>query len=105
VDQARTLYKKYTDPSDRIFIETVAARILGATKKPGGIQSLQRIIVETTKRGLVNQGFEAQLALGEVQLKYGKGSDARATLQALHKNTASKGYMLIAGKAEKLLGH
>ena len=50
------------------------------------------------KRQTVRQ-FEARLALGEVEIKYGNSASGRMQLSALKNDAASKGFHLIASKA------
>jgi hypothetical protein len=85
----------------------VSARVRAVSAAPPrnhAIDDHQQIVLEAGKSRFVNRQFEAQLALGELKLKFGDNTDARAILQALEEDASAKGFQLIAAKAAQDLG-
>jgi eukaryotic-like serine/threonine-protein kinase len=74
---------------------------LGHTQE--ALQKLGSVLQEATRAGLVPQQLEARLALGEIEMKAGKSSTARAQLTALKSDASAKGFMRISRKASQLL--
>ncbi len=62
-------------------------------------KNLQITLAESTKLGFVPYQFEARLALGEMEMRFGKTPAGRARLRALEKDATAKGFFLIARKA------
>jgi serine/threonine protein kinase/Tfp pilus assembly protein PilF len=60
---------------------------------------LEAAIAEASKHGFVNYQLEAELALGEIQMKAGQVTSGRTRLGALEKDAAARGFLLIARKA------
>jgi eukaryotic-like serine/threonine-protein kinase len=60
---------------------------------------LQAIRDESAKHQNVMRQFQARLALGEIEIKWGNKAAARAQLAALEKDAQSKGFGLIARQA------
>ncbi len=90
-----------------LFAAIVSARVRAVSAAPPrnhAIDDLQQIVLEAGKSRFVNRQFEAQLALGELKLKFGNSTDARANLQALQKDASARGFQLIAAKAAQDLG-
>jgi hypothetical protein len=48
---------------------------------------------------MLDDDFEAQLALGEIEMKLGQTDAGRTRLVTLEKDTSAKGFLLIAHKA------
>jgi hypothetical protein len=66
-------------------------KILPGPRKTGAALS------EATKANLLYHQYDAQVALGEVEIKSGKTSAG----YALNKDSTSKGFLIIAGKVDK----
>src|SRR3984957_15042331 len=76
-------------------IETAAGDFAGARKR------LDAALGEATKANLLYHQYDAQLALGELEIKSGKAAVGYARLDALKKDATSKGFLLIAGKVDE----
>lgn len=61
-----------------------------------GEKKLEAVVAQETKSGNLAGQFEAQLALGELELKTGSEQAGRARLQALKKEAEAKGFARIA---------
>jgi len=78
-----------------------AARARAAMQRNAdATQDLERVLAEATQLGLSQHQFEARLALAEMKMKSGDRATARAHLEALKKDAAAKGFLLIARKAD-----
>ncbi len=60
---------------------------------------LETMLTEATKHGYAGYGFEARLALGEIEMKSGHTATGRGLLAALEKDARTKGFLLVAHKA------
>jgi len=63
------------------------------------VRELEAAVAELSKVHRVSDQFEAQLALGEIEMKSGKPASGRPRLAALEKEATTKGFLLIARKA------
>jgi tetratricopeptide (TPR) repeat protein/TolB-like protein len=63
-------------------------------------QSLTGLLAESTRLGLVGTQFEARLTLGELEIKRGRLKEGRSLLESLQSDATSKGYLLMARKAQ-----
>lgn len=78
----------------------MAGRIQSALGNPvPARKTLLSVRNEAEKLGFVPYGFEARLALGEIETKSGNTAEGRARLQVLEKDAKAKGFLLIARKA------
>ena len=74
-------------------IEITAARVQAASgkaKAPSAIAALNSVIQQTANYGFVGYGFDARLALAEIEMKSGQAPAARAHLESLEKDTNAK---------------
>ncbi len=80
-----------------------AARVLAANGKLAeALRSLKSSYARSAKFGFFGYGLDARLALAELDVKSGKGANAKLTLDKIQQDAASKGYILIARKAATL---
>ena len=84
----------------------LAERLRASSGKPIDVAQatgrLQAILDESAKHQNVIRQFQARLALGEVEIKWGDKTAGRAELAALEKDAQSKGFGLIARQAGAL---
>jgi tetratricopeptide (TPR) repeat protein len=64
-----------------------------------GRRLLQSTLDQALRHGYLGYQYEARLALGELEARYGSAAVARASLAALGNEAAAKGFGLIARKA------
>jgi tetratricopeptide (TPR) repeat protein len=92
----------------RLQFEIASAQVQAASRKPSDLQAstvaLNAVIQETERIGLLSHLFEARLALGNIEMKYGSRAGGRARLAALQKDGTASGFMLIANRAAQALG-
>jgi hypothetical protein len=108
VDRAVSLSAKSQEPMIRLLVAIIAerARVAGgasaADQKKKSIvahRKLQAVLAETEQSGFFGLKLEAQLALGEMEMKFGPVATGRSDLALLEKTAQTKGYRLIARKA------
>ncbi len=101
IQQAEKLVK-IDDHVARLPIEITSGRIETATRNFAGARKrLDAALSEATKANLLYHQYDAQLALGELEIKSGKTAAGYARLDALKKDATSKGFLLIAGKVDE----
>ena len=87
-------------------LSILAERLRASSGKPVDIEAaigrLQAILDESVKHQNVMRQFQARLALGEIEIKWGNKTAARAQLSALEKDAQSRGFGLIARQAGAL---
>ncbi len=87
----------------RLQFEIAAAEVQAASGKPADLQaatvSLNRVIGEAEKNGILATLYEARIALGNAQVKFGNKEEGRALLTAVEKDAVEKGFVLISRKA------
>ena len=84
----------------------VSARVVASRGRPADAKArLQAILAATRKYGFVSYQLEADLALGETEMKSGQTETGHARLVALEKDATAKGFLLIAHKAHALSRH
>jgi hypothetical protein len=66
---------------------------------------LDAAVKQTRKYGFVPQEFDAELALGMLELQNGGTASGRRRLVALENDAKAKGFLLIARKASEALKH
>ncbi|HEY6251384.1 MAG TPA: tetratricopeptide repeat protein [Candidatus Angelobacter sp.] len=105
-ERAVWLSAKSQEPLIRLFVAIVAARVAsdpaaGASKQisAAALHRLQSILAEAHKFGFFELELEAQLAMGEIEMRSGRTTAGRARLAALAKAASAKDYGLIARKA------
>jgi eukaryotic-like serine/threonine-protein kinase len=108
-DQAIAISSKSQDPSCRLGVGVMAARVRGLSgdTRPASrdIESLESEAAEAARLGYLGIQLEARLALGELEMKSGHPRRARNLLSALEKQATEKGYLLIAHKAAVARGN
>ncbi len=86
-----------------LLVTIQASQLYASTgKTPNWQEALKRIesaLDEATKRGFIDIQYEARLASGEIEMKYGRLPGSRERMKALEKEARAKGFGLIAGKA------
>jgi serine/threonine protein kinase/tetratricopeptide (TPR) repeat protein len=86
----------------RLQFEIAAAEVQAASGKPADLQAatvaLNRVIGEAEKNGILATLYEARIALGNAQVKFGNKEEGRALLTAVEKD-AAEGFVLISRKA------
>jgi|HubBroStandDraft_6_1064221.scaffolds.fasta_scaffold01417_7 DNA-binding winged helix-turn-helix (wHTH) protein/tetratricopeptide (TPR) repeat protein len=86
-----------------LFTSVAAAQVRAASRKSSvkdSTMQLAGLVAQANEAGFVNVAMEARLALGELKMTSGDRSSGAADLDALQKDAASGGYLLIARKAE-----
>lgn len=106
VDQAISLRQSYHDRIVELLVELTAAQVRAATGHPDdrakAEEDLQKLIQEASRRGFANYALQARLALAELEM-LSNAADGRRLLEALQKESAEKGFGLIAHKAAQIL--
>ena len=82
-------------------VQIAQARVAAATgKSEDAAKSLEAVLADMTRLGLIAFQMEARLALGEIQIKSANTAAAgQETLRALEKDGTAKGFLLIAHRA------
>ncbi len=100
IERAKTLAKPGGNRDLQLFLTVTQARVNAAAGKPAeAAKTLEAMIGEATKSGLINLEFEARLALGEIELQSGNKAKGQARLESLEKDARAKGFGLIARNA------
>jgi len=100
IDQAKALWEKHRDFDQHFDVGIVSARILAQSHDPAEAEKQLNVLLdESTRDGLVNYQFEIRLALGEIEMKSGKTASGMARLKSLGRDASTKGFLLIARKA------
>jgi len=77
--------------------------VQAASAKPADLQAskaaLDAVTREAEKAGLLGHLFEAHLALGNIEMKYGSKADGRGHLAGVERDAAASGFVLIARRA------
>jgi len=86
-----------------LLVTIQASQLYASTgKTPNWQEALTRIesaLEEATKRGFIDIQYEARLARGKIEMKWGKLPGSRERMRVLEKEARAKGFGLIAGKA------
>ncbi|HVO80329.1 MAG TPA: tetratricopeptide repeat protein [Terriglobales bacterium] len=102
IGSAAALAGKTQRPAVRLGVQISAARVRMASGHPADLgnatNSLNQIVAEARKIGLVEPQLQARLTLGIIAKKSGKGV---AQLQELEKDASARGFGLVASKAAK----
>jgi eukaryotic-like serine/threonine-protein kinase len=87
----------------RMQFHITAAEVQTASGKPADLQAaipaLNRVIEQTKKSGVLATAYEARIALGKAQVKYGNKEEGKALMAAVEKEAAEKGFLLMSRKA------
>jgi serine/threonine protein kinase/tetratricopeptide (TPR) repeat protein/TolB-like protein len=87
-------------------LSILAERVRASTGQPNDVaeatSNLQAILAESAKHRNLLRQFQARLALGEIEVKWGDKTAGRARLGALEKDAQSRGFGLIARQAGAL---
>jgi hypothetical protein len=103
IDRAALLARKIEIHAVRLSTATLLARanaMLG--KRAEARRSLEGLLEEATRLGLVALQLDIRLALGELEVQSADAGSGRAKLAALRTEASAKGYGLIARKADRL---
>jgi tetratricopeptide (TPR) repeat protein len=105
IDNAKPLLSRSLDTEVRfnfgIVSSSVSANSPSLSERSRSVKSLESIIENATRLGYIPYRLEAQLALGEIEMKLGQGAAGRKHLAAAEKEARSKGFGLVAQKAAK----
>jgi tetratricopeptide (TPR) repeat protein len=100
IDRASLLQQKVEFRQMRLSSATALARanaLLG--KQDEAVKSLEALLAEATRIGVVPNQLEIRLALGEIEIKSADKAKGRVRLTALRSEAAAKGFGLIARKS------
>jgi tetratricopeptide (TPR) repeat protein len=99
--KASAIAKKSAERHVIAAVQIAAAQVAAATGKPDeSVKSLDAVIDDMNRLGLVSLQLEARLALGEIQIKSPKTATAgEETLNTLEKDATAKGFVFIAHRA------
>ena len=101
ITKADQLMSGTEDREARFLVGVDDARVRAAQGSTAqAMAELQPILAEAKKYGYVGYEFEAQLALGEIEMKSGGTPKAHPELVLLARHAQAKGFGLIARKAE-----
>lgn len=104
MNEANSLAEKNNNRELRFSLAAVNAKLKAAEGRASeAIKGLQATIIEAAKRGDVVSGFEARLALAEIEMKAKRTASGRAHFQALKKDAEAKGmglYVLRSAAAD-----
>ena len=99
-DRALGLARDSQNPAIRMSVAITDARLLAATgDHVPARRRLEAVLAEAKELGLLGLAFEAQLALGKIEIAAGAGDSGHARLQALAREAGSAGFGLIAHEA------
>lgn len=87
-------------------LSILGERLRASTGRPNDVAEatgkLHAILAESAKRGNLVRQFQARLALGEIETKWGDKSAGRTQLALLEQNARARGFGLIAQQAGAL---
>jgi serine/threonine protein kinase/tetratricopeptide (TPR) repeat protein len=105
VTRATALSQKSRDPLVRLTVAITASRLRADSRTPSDVREALRTLesarAEARRAGRVGLRFEAELALGEIELASGRSAAARARLEQLERDARTRGFGLVAGKAAR----
>jgi tetratricopeptide (TPR) repeat protein len=100
ISKAEELSRSSEDRMQQIEVGIVSARVSSTTRPAlDQIRRLEAIIAQAKGYGCVASEFEARLALAEVEIRSAHAASGRARLAQIEKDSAAKGFLLIANKA------
>jgi len=86
----------------RLQFEIAAAEVRAGVDLQSARTALDGVVLEAEKRGIHGMVYEARLALGKAEMKYGNQAEGLASLAVVEKEAASSGFVLWARKAGAL---
>ncbi len=86
----------------RLQFEIAAAEVRAGADLQSATTALNSVALEAEKRGIRGLVYEARLALGKAEIKYGRQAAGRTRLAGVEKDAASSGFVLLARKAGAL---
>jgi DNA-binding winged helix-turn-helix (wHTH) protein/tetratricopeptide (TPR) repeat protein/TolB-like protein len=105
INRATVTLGKDRQKDVELFVSIMSARVRGTSSnrsnKLDAKKMLQQILAEAMRTGFVISGFEARLALGELEMDY-ESTTGRTRLEVLEKDAGEKGFGLIARTAGAL---
>jgi len=100
VDRINTLAEDNQDFELGALIIVSTARIIAAEgQAEEALRRLRDVVEESERRRFVGMAFDARLALGEIEQRYGDAAQGERLLQALAAAASASGFALIARKA------
>ncbi|MBZ5545246.1 MAG: tetratricopeptide repeat protein [Acidobacteriia bacterium] len=103
-DAAWTIARNSEDQSVRLYVMAETARVLASSGRATEARRLAEGAAKQAKReGLLYNQFEAELALGGIEVQSGDAARGRTRLDTLQKASSAKGFNLIARKAAEIL--
>jgi tetratricopeptide (TPR) repeat protein len=82
---------------------TTAALVDESRSRTDAIRRLRSIVEEATASGYLTLAFEARLPLAQIEIRAGQRAAGRAQLSGLKTDAATRGFALIARKAQTAL--
>ncbi|MGC2185963.1 MAG: tetratricopeptide repeat protein [Terriglobales bacterium] len=98
----RSLAAKTQQRLVRLQFEIAGAEVRASADLQSAAAVLNSVALEAEKRGIRSMVYEARLALGKAEMKYGNQAEGRAHLATVEKEAASSGFVLVARKAATL---
>jgi TolB-like protein len=104
IAKARELAQRSQDVHIQMDVAINEGRVQAAAGKTDqSISSLSAVLSRAIRLGCVSCALQARLALGEAELKAGRTAAGRNTLNALQKEAATRGFLLIAREAARAI--
>lgn len=101
---AWALARNSENQSVRLYVMAETARVLATSGRATEARRLAEGAAKQAKReDLLYNQFEAELALGEIEVQSGDAARGRTRLDTLQKASSAKGFNLIARKAAEIL--
>jgi DNA-binding winged helix-turn-helix (wHTH) protein/tetratricopeptide (TPR) repeat protein len=105
VEQGAPLAAASQSRARRLEFAIAAARVRAASGGLGdsaaAIKALEAVAAEGSRYGFAGLGFEAQLAMGEIELAAGRESAGLGRLRKLEREAQARGFLTIARAARK----
>jgi tetratricopeptide (TPR) repeat protein len=89
--------------AQRLAFAVAAARIAGKTSPGSAIKHLEAAASEAAAYGFAGWAFEAQLALGEIEINSGRRAVGLERLHKLETETRAKGFNTLSEKARRTI--
>jgi len=105
IGKAKVLAAKSEERHVIASVAIAAARVTAAGgRRDEALAALKDVAAEMNRLGLVELGFDARLAMGEIEMTTGDAAAGRAELAALEKDATAKGFLIYARKARASAG-
>jgi serine/threonine protein kinase/tetratricopeptide (TPR) repeat protein len=100
--------KKLASKSQNRFanrqLDIASARVdFAEGKLSGSLSGLEKVLADAKQHGLVPLQFQASLVLGEIEFRSGEVRQGQERLERLKKDATSKGFLLMAQRAQSVL--